>query len=123
MRKIAILLITILLTGGVFTSCENFLNGEKIKEEIEEQIALANAPAFPIQIDGTKGKFSPSKGSYPLKVTQSMNISFESDTDFGFIRWEVFNARTGEVLDTRIHRDCRSDERQDINQTFEGTRI
>ena len=100
MRKIAILLTTILLTGGVFTSCENFLSGGKIKKEIDDQIALANAPSFPILIDGTKGKFSPSKGSYPLKVTQGMDISFESDTDFGFIRWEVFNARTGESLDT-----------------------
>ncbi len=100
MRKIAILLTTILLTGGVFTSCENFLSGGKIKKDIDDQIALANAPAFPILIDGTKGKFSPSKGSYPLKVTQGMDISFESDTDFGFIRWEVFNARTGESLDT-----------------------
>ena len=99
MKRGRILLVTILLTGGVFTSCENFLSGEKIKQEIEDQIALANAPAFPIQIDGTKGKFSPAKGSYPLKVTQGMNIAFESDSDYEFIEWEVFDASTDLALE------------------------
>ncbi|MEE3314399.1 MAG: DUF6273 domain-containing protein [Treponema sp.] len=114
MKKGQILLITILLTGGgIFTSCENFLNGQKIKQQIEDEIALANAPAFPILIDGSKGKFSPSKGSYPIKVTQGMNIAFESDTDFEFIRWEVFNVMTGESLDSDGYiefTDSKSDE-------------
>ena len=99
--------------GGMFTSCENFLNGQKIKQQIEDEIALANAPAFPILIDGSKGKFSPSKGSYPIKVTQGMNIAFESDTDFEFIRWEVFNVMTGESLDSDGYiefTDSKSDE-------------
>ena len=83
-----------------FTSCENFMNGAELKKKIEEQVTLANAPEYQIVIDGNKGKFSPSKGSYPLKVTQSMELSFESDTDFAFIRWEVYNTLTGKTLES-----------------------
>ncbi len=42
-----------------------------------------------------------------------MNIAFESDTDFEFIRWEVFNVMTGESLDSDGYiefTDSKSDE-------------
>ena len=95
-----------IVRGGVLfsllliTSCENFFNGADLRKEIEDQVALANAPYFQILLEGSRGKFSPAKGQYQLKVTQSMDISFESDTDFAFIRWEVFNALTGRTLES-----------------------
>ena len=63
-------------------------------------MALANATYFQILLEGSRGKFSPAKGQYQLKVTQSMDISFESDLDFQFIRWEVFNTKTGGTIDS-----------------------
>ena len=83
----------------MFFSCENFLEGLEIKNQIDAAVNLANAPAYQILLDGSKGKFSPVKGSYPLKVTQGMNIAFESDSDYEFIEWEVFDASTDLALE------------------------
>lgn len=90
----------VLLFLFLILSCENFFNGADLRKQIEDQVALANAPYFHILLEGSRGKFSPAKGQYQLKVTQSMDISFESDLDFQFIRWEVFNTKTDETVDS-----------------------
>ena len=90
----------VLLSLFLILSCENFFNGADLRKQIEDQVALANAPYFQILLEGSRGKFSPAKGQYQLKVTQSMDISFESDLDFQFIRWEVFNTKTDETVDS-----------------------
>ncbi|MBR6079606.1 MAG: hypothetical protein IKP60_05550 [Treponema sp.] len=106
MKKRFVCLKNLVRGGGVLfsllliLSCENFFNGADLRKQIEDQVALANAPYFQILLEGSRGKFSPAKGQYQLKVTQSMDISFESDLDFQFIRWEVFNTKTDETVDS-----------------------
>ena len=105
MKKFALpLLATILLTGGgIFTSCENFLDGAEIKEEIESQIAYANAPAYIIRVDCPENSGiikSPAGGEISKKVTDVFTVRFEPASDREFIRWRVLDIATGnEVTD------------------------
>lgn len=41
----------ILIFLGIFTSCENFNDGSKIKKEIEDSIAYNNYPFYTISFD------------------------------------------------------------------------
>ncbi len=74
---------TILLLGGglvaalMFTSCENFLNGAGIKNQIEEQIAYANATecVFVVKSDETQGSFL-SSGDKSCKVGYTTDLQF-----------------------------------------------
>ncbi|MEE3314835.1 MAG: hypothetical protein VZR56_11845 [Treponema sp.] len=105
MKKFALpLLATILLTGGgIFTSCENFLDGAEIKEKIESQIAYANAPAYTIRVDCPENSGiikSPTGGEISKKVTDVFTVRFEPASDREFIRWRVLDIATGnEVTD------------------------
>ncbi len=79
----------------LFTSCENFLNGEKIKQEIEDEIAYANAQAYTIRVEapGSSGVVkSPAGGSVSKKVTDKFTVSFDPSTDWAFIRWKIMDA-------------------------------
>ncbi len=95
MKKLGkILFSTILLTGvlTLLTSCQNFLKGEEIKEEIETQIAYANAPSYKILVQaeseyGTVKK--PVEGEVTHKATDSFEIKFLPADDHSFVRWEA----------------------------------
>ena len=87
---------TILLTGGglaaLLTSCQNFLNGKEIKDEIEEVIDYANAPSYKILVQaedeyGTVKK--PADGELVQKATDTFEIKFSPAADHSFVRWEA----------------------------------
>ena len=62
-------LITTLFT---FLSCENFLQGEDVKEEITKTIEYNNAPSYTINVEALKGTGTvktPAGGEIEKKVT------------------------------------------------------
>ena len=97
-NRLSLLKTTILLLGGGLaaltglTSCENFLKGGEIKQEIEESIAYNNAKEIPvlIQSDADKGTTVPS-GNYIAKKGYEFEISFSETQGYSFVEWQAFN--------------------------------
>lgn len=91
-------LITSLFT---FISCENFLQGEEVKEEITKAIEYNNAQAYTINVEALDGSGkikTPAAGEVTKKVTDVFTIRFEPAEDHKFIKWEaiVKGMSTGE---------------------------
>lgn len=64
------------------------------KKELTNIVIKASAPGLPytdITITGSKGKFSPSKGTYACIDTYTYPISFDPDQDYEFICWEIYD--------------------------------
>ena len=77
----------LLLGGGLFaaaglTSCDNFLNGSKVRDEIVETIAYNNAPTCTVMLkaDADKGEFS-SDGEKSFKVGYNSEVQFTVNQD------------------------------------------
>ena len=80
--------------GGVLTSCDSFLNSEKIKQEIEDSIAYANADSYTIRVEYAQSTGSvkqPAGGITSKKVTDKFTISFDPATDYDFYKWKVID--------------------------------
>ena len=94
------LLFTILLTcvwGGVLTSCDSFLNSEKIKNEIEASIAYANADSYTIRVEYAQSSGVvklPAGGITNKKVTDKFTVSFDPAPDLDFLRWKLIDYTT-----------------------------
>lgn len=91
-------LITSLFT---FISCENFLQGEEVKEEITKAIEYNNAQAYTINVEALDGSGkikTPAACEVTKKVTDVFTIRFEPAEDHKFIKWEaiVKGMSTGE---------------------------
>ena len=81
--------------GGLFTSCENFLKAEELKNQIEAQIAYANAPTYTVTVnynsdDGQLRK--PAWGEISVKETDTFDLKFEPAKNHSFARWEATSA-------------------------------
>ena len=63
-----------------------------------EKLANAN-----IKIDGTHGQFSPAKDTYNVIKGRNAAISFEPDSDYEFIRWQIYDEKTGEEIPNGIY--------------------
>lgn len=50
-------------------------------------------------LTGSKGKFSPTKGEYECVKTYTYPLAFDPDSDYEFIRWEIFNTKTGKEVE------------------------
>ena len=89
-----------------FTSCENFLKGEDIKNEITKAIDYNNAPSYSIQVDALDGGSIkiPANGEIQKKVTDVFTVKFEPKSDHKFIKWEavVRNMKAGERVSDYI---------------------
>ena len=100
MKKIAILLTTILLTGGgIFTSCENFLSGGKIKQDLEEAVAFANAEecTLIIKSDAAYGSFL-SDGEKKCKVGYTIDLQYTVTTkDYYFSGLEAVSSSDNKI--------------------------
>ncbi len=98
---------TILLSGvGLIASlglisCENFLNGAEIKNQIEEHINYANAESYKIRVDYPENcgiVKSPAGGETEKKVTDVFSVDFETASDWEFIRWKIVDFSTGNEI-------------------------
>ena len=119
-------LITSLFT---FISCENFLQGEEVKEEITKAIEYNNAQAYTINVEALDGSGkikTPAAGEVTKKVTDVFTIRFEPAEDHKFIKWEaiVKGMSTGEKASDYIEfensvkmRHCFSEVRQEAESS------
>ena len=86
----SLILIATLFT---FISCENFLQGADVKEEISKSIEYNNAPSYTINVEALKGTGTvktPATGEVPpKKVTDVFPIRFEPEDSCKFIKWEA----------------------------------
>lgn len=82
----------LITTLSAFISCENFLQGEDVKEEITKSIEYNNAPSYTINVEALKGTGTvktPATGEVTKKVTDVFPIRFEPEDSCKFIKWEA----------------------------------
>lgn len=93
MKKASLyLFLAILFIGGIFTSCDNFLKAEELKNQIEAQIAYANAATYTITVnyDSNEGQLrKPAWGEVSVKETDTFDVKFEPAKDYAFYKWEA----------------------------------
>ena len=83
----------LLAVGGLvtgLTSCMNFLSGEGVKKQIEEEIAYANASSYEIRTDcdSSEGTIvSPAITS--KKITDEFTVEFKMSADLMFMGWRA----------------------------------
>ena len=93
MKKLALILCTVFL----LTSCQNFLKGADVKNELERIIEYNNAPSYTIRVDSEKNRGvvkSPAGGEAQKKVTDVFEVSFNPSSDFEFLKWKIIDTRT-----------------------------
>ena len=86
----------------LFSSCDNFLKGSKNREALERLIEYANTEKYKIKVEAPKGSgiiTKPAAGEAEVKPSDVFNLSFNSESDSQFLRWEVYNEITDESLD------------------------
>ena len=111
-------LITTLFT---FLSCENFLQGEDVKEEITKTIEYNNAPSYTINVEAETNSGivkTPATGEISKKVTDVFKIRFIEAEGYQFIKWEavVKGMSTGEKAADYI--EFENSESLETNVTF-----
>ncbi len=82
----------IALASIAFTSCENFMKGGEVKEEIISIIDYNNAPSYTINVEALKGSGTiktPVTGEVEKKVTDTFTVRFEPSDDCKFLKWEA----------------------------------
>lgn len=94
----AVLFTTMLL----FTSCENFLKGANVRQELEEAIEIANASPVTYYVIADQGSGTVNPSQLRLKKKESFDIMFVPNDDWKFICWEVLDRDSGEVVEDSI---------------------
>ena len=84
--------------NGIITA--NITPLSQINETIKIHPVIVEAPSTSVTISGNRGSFSPSSGSFNIKQNFSNTISFEPESNFEFIRWEVYDTNTNTALDS-----------------------
>jgi hypothetical protein len=102
MTKKYVLGVAVLCTVFLLSSCDNFLKGSKNREALERLIEYANTEKYKIKVEAPKGSgiiTKPAAGEAEVKPSDVFNLSFNSESDSQFLRWEVYNEITDESLD------------------------
>ena len=98
MRKVsAFFVLASVFIGLSFISCDNFLTGSAVRDQLEKQIDYANAPINKITIEYPKKSGvvkSPSGGEAQKKVTDVFTVCFEPFSDYEFITWKIIDSVT-----------------------------
>lgn len=91
------------ILGGAFlcialTSCENFLTGEDIKDDIVETIEIANSSALTYHIIADKDSGTVTPAQIHGKKKETFEIMFTPSDNWKFLNWEVLDRTTGEPV-------------------------
>ena len=81
-----------------FTSCENFLNGEDIKEKIIEEIEIANTNPTTFYVEADEGSGTVNPSQLRLKKNETFDVMFKPAESWQFIKWEVVDRETKEPV-------------------------
>ncbi len=104
-----------------FTSCDNFLNGNNIRQQLEKQIEYNNTEPYTVYVDAQKDTgiiTKPAGGEADLKPGDTFNLSFNPDTSYQFIKWQVYDAATGETIDNDTYLKIEEPDKIDTTCTF-----
>ena len=110
-----------LLTTAIFTSCENFLKAQDVANQIKKKIEYNNTEPYAIYVDAQKDTgiiTKPAGGEADVKPTDSFNLSFTVESDYQFIKWEVYDAATEEAIDNNTYLKIDDPSRLDTTCTF-----
>ena len=88
-----------------FTSCENFLDGEDIKDKIVEEIEIANTNpvTFYVEAEEESGTVTPTQ--IRLKKKETFELRYKPASSWRFIKWEVRDRETKEIVPNVIKFD------------------
>jgi len=89
MKKSYTLFVGLVLIAAslVFTGCENFLNSNNLKNDIEKKINYANSSTVSIVLKADNG-FVSMDSLNKLKVTDSFNVTYtEGNSGYQFVKW------------------------------------
>ncbi len=104
-----------------FTSCDNFLNGNNIRQQLEKQIEYNNTEPYIVYVDAQKDTgiiTKPAGGEAEVKPSDTFNLSFNPDTSYQFIKWQVYDAATGETIDNDTYLKIEEPDKIDTTCTF-----
>ncbi len=90
----------------LFCSCDNFLKGAKTREALQKTIDYANADKYQIKVESPKGSgivTKPAAGEALVRASDVFNLSFSSESDTQFLKWEAFNAKTNKPLEDETY--------------------
>lgn len=94
------------------TSCENFLQGYKFREELEAAVTYANSPTVSVRFFSEECDVSPN-GYFDIKETQDVLIIASPYSDYEFVKWQVKDSKT-----KRIYSDLELKEFIEIKNPF-----
>jgi len=90
--KKSLFLIFIITFAGLFSACSNFLTGSLFKEQLEADIAYANASSNQIRIELEDGCGSLlTESIINKKVSDAFSIEFKIAPDYEFEKWEAYS--------------------------------
>ena len=90
----------------LFSSCENFLKAQGTADVIQQAIDYANSTKYSIKVESEKGSgivTKPAAGEALVKPSDIFNLSFSSESDSQFLKWEAYNALTNEPLEDETY--------------------
>lgn len=96
-------------------SCNNFMSGANLRDEVEKKIIYENAPSYSILVTSNYGKISPN-GVIECKETDSTPLLFTADSDYQFIRWRIVDRKTG--VEIKEQNYIKFDEINESNTSF-----
>ena len=96
----------ICLAALALTSCDNFLKGSKIREDLEKNIEYENADKYLIKVNALKGSgvvTKPAGSEAEVRPSDTFSLSFSSESDTQFLKWEAYNAITDKALEDETY--------------------
>lgn len=96
--KVVLAAVVILLVTGIL-SCENFLSGSNLQNEVSEYITDVNAKE--VQLVFNEGSTGPIKApKYVLKVGRTMEFTYNIELEYQFESWQI--TEENEVVDDLV---------------------
>ena len=84
------------------TSCENFLDGDDIKDQIIEEIEIANTNPVSFYVEAEEGSGTVTPTQLRLKKKESFELRYKPLSSWRFIKWEVRDRVTKEVVNNTL---------------------
>ena len=114
----------VFLTTTLFSSCDSFLKAQDIGEQIKKKIEYNNTEPYAIYVDAQKDTgiiTKPAGGEADVRPTDTFNLSFNCETSYQFIKWQAYDAATGENIDNDTY--LKIEEPQQIDTTCSFLKI
>lgn len=114
----------LIITAGLFISCDNFLNGLDAKNQLEDGISYANARSIEVLVNAAEGTGTtvPS-GHYTAKSGYPFEVSFTESADYAFAGWKAVFESDGTEASEGIHFDDPAALKTNVIISTEGIKV